>query len=184
MTTPFGPQQLTDTLGEVRRWRRQLRLAETENTPMTFFLNGGEESQAEGEEQDPLAEGCHYDMKLEMSADGVFAALESIENRSHDLIVMNFANPDMVGHTGNLEAAIRAVETVDSAVGQIADAVLAAGSMIVTADHGNCEMMWTMTPHLRTRRDNQSCPSSLSVHLRARSFMTAVSPIWHQACLR
>ena len=157
MTTLFGPQQLTDTLGEVvaAAGRRQLRLAETEKYPhVTFFLNGGEESQAEGEERVmiPSPKVATYDMKPEMSADGVLAAaLDSIENRSHDLVVMNFANPDMVGHTGDLEAAIRAVETVDSAVGQIADAVLAAGgSMIVTADHGNCEMMWdddAASPH-------------------------------------
>ena len=157
MTTLFGTQQLTDTLGEVvaAAGRRQLRLAETEKYPhVTFFLNGGEESQAEGEERVmiPSPKVATYDMKPEMSADGVLAAaLDSIESRSHDLIVMNFANPDMVGHTGDLEAAIRAVETVDSAVGQIADAVLAAGgSMIVTADHGNCEMMWdddAASPH-------------------------------------
>ena len=121
---------------------------------MTFFLNGGEESQAEGEERVmiPSPKVATYDLKPEMSADGVLAAaLDSIENRSHDLIVMNFANPDMVGHTGDLEAAIRAVETVDSAVGRLADAALAAGgSMIVTADHGNCEMMWdedAASPH-------------------------------------
>ena len=157
MTTLFGPQQLTDTLGEVvaAAGRRQLRLAETEKYPhVTFFLNGGEESQAKGEERVmiPSPKVDTYDIKPEMSAEGVLAAaLDSIENRSHDLIVMNFANPDMVGHTGDLEAAIRAVETVDSAVGQIADAVLAAsGSMIVTADHGNCEMMWdddAASPH-------------------------------------
>ena len=87
-----------------------------------------------------------------MSADGVLAAaLDSIESHGHDLIVMNFANPDMVGHTGDLEAAINAVETVDAAVGRLAEAVLAAGgSMIVTADHGNCEMMWdddAASPH-------------------------------------
>lgn len=157
MTTLFGPQQLTDTLGEVvaAAGRRQLRLAETEKYPhVTFFLNGGEESQAEGEERVmiPSPKVATYDLKPEMSADGVLAAaLDSIENRSHDLIVMNFANPDMVGHTGDLEAAIRAVETVDSAVGRLADAALAAGgSMIVTADHGNCEMMWdddAASPH-------------------------------------
>ena len=157
MTTLFGPQQLADTLGEVvaAAGRRQLRLAETEKYPhVTFFLNGGEESQAEGEERVmiPSPKVATYDLKPEMSADGVLAAaLDSIENRSHDLIVMNFANPDMVGHTGDLEAAIRAVETVDSAVGRLADAALAAGgSMIVTADHGNCEMMWdddAASPH-------------------------------------
>ena len=149
MTTLFGPLTLVDTLGDVvsAAGQRQLRLAETEKYPhVTFFLNGGEEDQAEGEERVmiPSPKVATYDLQPEMSADGVLAAaLESIQARSHDLIVMNFANPDMVGHTGDLAAAIRAVETVDAAVGRLAEAVLAAGgAMIVTADHGNCEMMW------------------------------------------
>ena len=157
MTTLFGPQKLGDTLGEVvaGAGRRQLRLAETEKYPhVTFFLNGGEEGQADGETRVmvPSAKVATYDLQPEMSADGVLAAaLDSIESHGHDLIVMNFANPDMVGHTGDLAAAINAVETVDAAVGRLAEAVLAAGgTMIVTADHGNCEMMWdddAASPH-------------------------------------
>ena len=157
MTTLFEPQPLTETLGEVvaDSGRRQLRLAETEKYPhVTFFLNGGEETRAEGEERVmvPSPKVATYDLQPEMSADGVLAAaLDSIRQRSHDLIVINFANPDMVGHTGDLAAAIRAVETVDDAVGRLTEAVLAAGgAMIVTADHGNCEMMWdddAASPH-------------------------------------
>ena len=93
-----------------------------------------------------------YDLAPEMSADGVLAAaLDSLAGHRHDLIVMNFANPDMVGHTGDLDAAIKAVETVDGCVGRLAEAVLArGGQMLVTADHGNCEVMWddaAKSPH-------------------------------------
>jgi 2,3-bisphosphoglycerate-independent phosphoglycerate mutase len=157
MTTLFGPQTINDTLGQVvaAANRRQLRLAETEKYPhVTFFLNGGDESQMVGEDRVmvPSPKVATYDLAPEMSAEGVLtAALDSLATCRHDLIVMNFANPDMVGHTGDLDAAIRAVETVDSYVGRIAEAVLAHnGSMIVTADHGNCEVMWDETansPH-------------------------------------
>jgi len=149
MATLFSPQVIEDTLGEVvaAAGRRQLRLAETEKYPhVSFFLNGGDETQASGEDRVmvPSPKVATYDLAPEMSADGVLrAALASLAEHRHDLIVMNFANPDMVGHTGDLEAAIKAVEKVDSCVGRIAEAVLARnGSMIVTADHGNCEVMW------------------------------------------
>ena len=149
MTTLFGPQQISDTLGEVvaTAGRRQLRLAETEKYPhVTFFLNGGDESETQGEERVmvPSPKVATYDLQPEMSATDVLAvALESLSHHHHDLVVLNFANPDMVGHTGDLEAAIKAVETVDDCVGRLAEAVLARdGRMIVTADHGNCEVMW------------------------------------------
>jgi len=113
---------------------------------VTFFLNGGDEAPAAGEDRVmvPSPKVATYDLAPEMSAKGVLAAaLGSLAGHRHDLIVMNFANPDMVGHTGDLDAAIRAVETVDGCVGRIAEAVLAqGGQMIVTADHGNCEVMW------------------------------------------
>ncbi|MAK17869.1 MAG: phosphoglycerate mutase (2,3-diphosphoglycerate-independent) [SAR116 cluster bacterium] len=149
MTTLFGPQMIENTLGEVvaAAGRRQLRLAETEKYPhVTFFLNGGDESQAEGEDRVmvPSPKVATYDLAPQMSADEVLAAaLDSLGEHRHDLIVVNFANPDMVGHTGDLDAAITAVETIDGCVGRMAEAVLALnGSMIVTADHGNCELMW------------------------------------------
>ena len=149
MTVLFGPQQVTGTLGDAvaAAGRRQLRLAETEKYPhVTFFLNGGDETVAEGEDRVliPSPKVATYDLQPEMSAAGVMAAaLESIGDTRHDLLVINFANPDMVGHTGDLDAAIRAVETVDGCVGKLAEAVLAkGGKMIVTADHGNCEVMW------------------------------------------
>ena len=149
MTTLFGPQRITDTLGEVvaAAGRRQLRLAETEKYPhVTFFLNGGDESETQGEERVmvPSPKVATYDLQPEMSASDVLAtALESLSQQRHDLVVLNFANPDMVGHSGDLDAAIKAVETVDDCVGRLAEAVLAQdGRMIVTADHGNCEVMW------------------------------------------
>ena len=87
-----------------------------------------------------------------MSAEGVLAAaLASVNDKMHDLLIINFANPDMVGHTGDLEAAIRAVETVDDCVGTLVTALLAQdGHMLLTADHGNCEIMWDVeadSPH-------------------------------------
>ena len=157
MTALFGPQAIEDTLGSVvaAAGRRQLRLAETEKYPhVTFFLNGGEEAVANGEDRVlvPSPKVATYDLQPEMSAEGVLAAaLTSLEGHKHDLLVINFANPDMVGHTGDLDAAIRAVETVDECVGRLAGLVLAkGGKMVVTADHGNCEVMWdnaAQSPH-------------------------------------
>ena len=157
MVTLFGAQRIDDTLGHAvaAAGRRQLRLAETEKYPhVTFFLNGGDETVAAGEDRVliPSPKVATYDLQPEMSAAGVLAAArDSLEGRRHDLLVINFANPDMVGHTGDLKAAIRAVETVDGCVGEIADLVLAQGGhMIVTADHGNCEVMWdddAASPH-------------------------------------
>ena len=157
MITLFGPQTLTDTLGEVvaAAGKTQLRLAETEKYPhVTFFLNGGQEAERDGETRElvPSPKVATYDLQPEMSAAEVLQiALGSISAGQHDLIVINFANPDMVGHTGSLSAAIAAVETIDGCVGALAEAVLeAGGQMLVTADHGNCEMMWdeaAQSPH-------------------------------------
>lgn len=157
MTTLFGPQTLTDTLGQVvaAAGKTQLRLAETEKYPhVTFFLNGGQEAECDGETRElvPSPKVATYDLQPEMSAVEVLnIALGSISERQHDLLVINFANPDMVGHTGSLPAAITAVETIDGCVGALAESVLAAGGqMLVTADHGNCEIMWdeaAQSPH-------------------------------------
>ncbi len=148
LTTLFPPEQLHHLLGEevAAAGRTQLRAAETEKYPhVTYFLNGGREAVFPGEDRImvPSPKVATYDLQPEMSApeltDKVVAAIDS---GKYDLIVLNFANPDMVGHTGSLPAAIRAVETVDTALGRIADAVDAqGGALLVTADHGNCEMM-------------------------------------------
>ena len=113
---------------------------------MTFFLNGGDETPHDGEDRCliPSPQVATYDLQPEMSADQVLSALlDAINSASHDLIIVNFANPDMVGHTGDLNAAIKAVETVDQALDAVISALQACGGvMLLTADHGNCEQMW------------------------------------------
>jgi 2,3-bisphosphoglycerate-independent phosphoglycerate mutase len=155
--TLFPATELVDTLGTVvaAAGLRQLRLAETEKYPhVTFFFNGGEETTLPHEDRQmvPSPSVTTYDMQPEMSAEGVLeTALDSLNTQAHDLLIINFANPDMVGHTGDLAATIQAVETVDECVGRLADAVRAQnGQMLVTADHGNCEIMWDIeanSPH-------------------------------------
>jgi 2,3-bisphosphoglycerate-independent phosphoglycerate mutase len=148
MQAIFPSQSLTKILGEVvaNAGRTQLRTAETEKYPhVTYFLNGGREEPFPGEDRImvPSPKVATYDLQPEMSApeltDKVVAAIDS---GKYDLIVLNYANPDMVGHTGSLPAAVKAVETVDTGLGRIADAIeRAGGALVVTADHGNCEMM-------------------------------------------
>jgi 2,3-bisphosphoglycerate-independent phosphoglycerate mutase len=144
----FPPQTMQNLLGQVvaRAGRTQLRMAETEKyAHVTYFLNGGEETPNPGEHRDliPSPKVATYDMQPEMSAPELTdKAVAEIDSGKYDLIVLNFANPDMVGHTGSLPAAIRAVETIDACLGRIADAVARQhGALLVTADHGNCEMM-------------------------------------------
>ncbi|HTW27669.1 MAG TPA: 2,3-bisphosphoglycerate-independent phosphoglycerate mutase [Acetobacteraceae bacterium] len=144
----FPPVPLTHILGEVvaDAGRRQLRMAETEKYPhVTYFLNGGEERAYTGEDRIlvPSPKVATYDLQPEMSAPELTdRAVEAIRSRKYDLIVLNYANPDMVGHTGSLPAAIRAVETVDAGLGRIAEAIEAeGGALLFTADHGNCELM-------------------------------------------
>ncbi|MEM1401604.1 MAG: 2,3-bisphosphoglycerate-independent phosphoglycerate mutase, partial [Pseudomonadota bacterium] len=148
MSSLFPPKSLTHVLGQVvaGAGRKQLRLAETEKYPhVTFFLNGGEEAEFDGEDRImvPSPKVATYDLQPEMSAPDVADALvNAINLTKYGLIVVNFANPDMVGHTGDLAAAIKAVETVDACLGRAVDAAETAGAaMLVTADHGNCETM-------------------------------------------
>lgn len=148
MRTLFLPDTLPNILGEAvaSAGRTQLRMAETEKYPhVTYFLNGGREAPFAGEDRImvPSPKVATYDLQPEMSAPELTAkAVEAIGSGKYDMIVLNFANPDMVGHTGSLPAAIRAVETVDAGLGQIADAIKkAGGALLVTADHGNAEMM-------------------------------------------
>jgi 2,3-bisphosphoglycerate-independent phosphoglycerate mutase len=148
LETIFPPQVLANVLGQVvaDAGRAQLRMAETEKYPhVTYFLNGGEEAQYPGEDRImvPSPKVATYDLQPEMSAPELTdKAVEAIGSGKYDLIVLNYANPDMVGHTGSLPAAIKAVETVDTGLGRIADAIgKAGGALLVIADHGNCEMM-------------------------------------------
>jgi len=148
LETIFPPQTLANVLGQVvaDAGRSQLRMAETEKYPhVTYFLNGGEEKPYRGEDRImvPSPKVATYDLKPEMSAPQLTdKAVEAIGSHQYDLIVLNYANPDMVGHTGSLAAAIKAVETVDTGLGRIAEAIAkAGGALLVTADHGNCELM-------------------------------------------
>ena len=148
MLTIFPPQTFANILGEVvaDAGRTQLRMAETEKYPhVTYFLNGGREEPYPGEDRVmvPSPKVATYDLQPEMSAPELTdKAVAAIGSGKYDLIVLNYANPDMVGHTGSLPAAIKAVETVDAGLGRIAEAVAkAGGALVVTADHGNCEMM-------------------------------------------
>src|SRR5262249_40384672 len=148
VSTILPPHVLTDVLGQVvaDAGRLQLRMAETEKyAHVTYFLNGGREEPYAGEDRIlvPSPKVATYDLKPEMSAPELTdRAVDAIRSAKHDLIVLNYANPDMVGHTGSLPAAVKAVEAVDAGLGRIVDAVNAAGgALLVTADHGNCEMM-------------------------------------------
>ena len=144
----FDKDNLQDTLGEVlaKAGKTQVRIAETEKYPhVTFFFNGGREIPFEGEERIlcPSPKVATYDLKPEMSAFNVRDAIvEKIETDPPDFICLNFANPDMVGHTGDLQAAIKACEAVDSCAEAVLEAALKQGyASLVIADHGNCETM-------------------------------------------
>ena len=144
----FPPEELKNILGQVvsEAGMTQLRIAETEKyAHVTFFLNGGREQVFDGEDRIlvPSPKVATYDLQPEMSAPEVTDRLcEAILSGKYDLIVANFANGDMVGHSGILEAAIKAAAAVDSSLGRVEAAIKEAGGvMLVTADHGNCEMM-------------------------------------------
>lgn len=148
LRTLFPPEELQDVLGAVvaKTGGKQLRIAETEKyAHVTFFLNGGREAVFEGEDRIliPSPDVPTYDLKPEMSANEVADKLvEAIEGGTYELIVVNFANTDMVGHTGVFDAAVTAVEAVDACLGRLETALLKAGGrMLVTADHGNADMM-------------------------------------------
>lgn len=156
----FAPDNYSNTLGEYisRLGKTQLRIAETEKyAHVTFFFNGGVEAPNENEDRVliPSPKCATYDMKPEMSAYEVSDELiRRIDSGKYDFIVVNFANPDMVGHTGVFEAAKKAIEAVDECVGKIVDKMLEKdGTVCITADHGNAEMMTdtetgtTMTAH-------------------------------------
>ncbi|MDB4894622.1 MAG: 2,3-bisphosphoglycerate-independent phosphoglycerate mutase [Firmicutes bacterium] len=144
----FAPQYVQMPMGQVvsEAGLRQLRIAETEKYPhVSYFFNGGEEKQFPGEERVmiPSPKVATYDLKPEMSAYGIAAeAVKWIEQDKLDFMVLNFANSDMVGHTGVLAAAVKAVEAVDECLGQVIDALLAkGGAALVLADHGNSDQM-------------------------------------------
>ena len=186
----YPAENLIDTLGEVvsRAGLKQLRIAETEMyAPVTYFFNGGKEEVNPGEDRVliPSPKVATYDLQPQMSAyevrDELLARLDS---GRYDLVVLNFANPDMVGHTGIFEAAVKAVEVVDGCVGEIVNRILSlGGAVLLTADHGNAEKMQdsdTGQPH--TAHTTNPVPISLitsdrkSYRLREDGILADVAP--------
>jgi 2,3-bisphosphoglycerate-independent phosphoglycerate mutase len=186
----FGPVHLKQVLGETisRLGLRQLRIAETEKyAHVTYFFNGGEEAKF------PLEDRClipsprevaTYDLKPEMSAHEVAGeTVARIRSGRYDLIVLNFANMDMVGHTGVFEAAVRACETVDQCVAKVVPEILARnGAVLVTADHGNAECMADENGHPHTAHTLNPVPLILvdetrkSVSLRSEGILADIAP--------
>jgi 2,3-bisphosphoglycerate-independent phosphoglycerate mutase len=145
----FEPQRLDNILGEViaKKGLKQFRTAETEKyAHVTYFFNGGLESVFPGEERELISSPmvATYDESPAMSAAAVTTtAIKALRRREYSLIVMNYANPDMVGHTGNLDATVVALEAVDASLGRLLEAISqVGGTAIITADHGNAEQMW------------------------------------------
>ncbi|MEG6584913.1 2,3-bisphosphoglycerate-independent phosphoglycerate mutase [Dendrosporobacter sp. 1207_IL3150] len=148
VSVAYKPQYLKNTLGEIfaEKGLKQLRIAETEKyAHVTFFFNGGEEKPSQGEDRIliPSPKVATYDLKPDMSALEVTdKAIEAIKSGKYDLIILNYANGDMVGHTGVFPAAVKAVSVVDTCVGRLVDAMRDAGGITcITADHGNAEVM-------------------------------------------
>ena len=144
----FRKEEIRNTFGEYisKKGLKQLRIAETEKyAHVTFFFNGGEEKQYEGEDRIlvPSPKVETYDLKPEMSAVEVTdKVIEAIKSEKYDSIILNYANPDMVGHTGSIDAAVKALETINDCVVRVVDAVKSVdGVLLITADHGNSEQM-------------------------------------------
>jgi 2,3-bisphosphoglycerate-independent phosphoglycerate mutase len=147
----FAPTNLDNTLGEVLSQNNlsQLRIAETEKYPhVTFFMSGGREAEFPGEKRILInsPKVATYDLQPEMSAYEVTDALvKEIEEDNFDAIILNYANPDMVGHSGMLEPTIKAIETVDECLGRVVDLIIKkGGTAIITADHGNADEVVTL----------------------------------------
>ncbi|MFJ7848171.1 2,3-bisphosphoglycerate-independent phosphoglycerate mutase [Peribacillus sp. NPDC097224] len=161
----FKPTNLDNTIGEVLSQNNltQLRIAETEKYPhVTFFMSGGREEKFPGEERILInsPKVATYDLQPEMSAYEVMdALLEQIEADRFDAILLNFANPDMVGHSGMLEPTIKAIETVDECLGKIVDLIVAkGGTAIITADHGNADEVVTLEGNPMTAHTTNPVP--------------------------
>ena len=172
MTTIFPHKIPKNTLSEVlsKQGLKQLKIAETEKYPhVTYFLNGGKEKNFFGEERIliPSPKVLTYDQAPKMSSEKITNfTLKSIYEKKYSLIVVNFANPDMVGHTGDFEAVKQSLEFLDNCIGKIIETILKVnGIMILTSDHGNCEVMWDEkhnSPH--TAHTNNKVPFILIGH--------------------
>ena len=165
VTVAFPPEDVDPTLGKTIAdlGLRQLRIAETEKyAHVTFFFNGGVEEPNKGEDRIliPSPKVATYDLQPEMSAPLVASTvIEKINEGTYDLIILNFANPDMVGHTGVFDAAVKAIETLDGLVGQIAEAILAQdGQILLTADHGNADTMLDEKGNVVTKHSTAEVP--------------------------
>ncbi len=161
----FKPEELVNTFGEVisKKGLKQLRIAETEKyAHVTFFFNGGKEAVYEGEDRCLIASPkvATYDMQPEMSAYEVKDnVVERIKKDMYDVIILNFANCDMVGHTGDFDAAVKAVKAVDECVGEVVDAILEKnGVVLITADHGNADVMWNEEQGVVTAHSTNPVP--------------------------
>ncbi|MDQ0338468.1 2,3-bisphosphoglycerate-independent phosphoglycerate mutase [Caldalkalibacillus uzonensis] len=182
----YRPVNLDNTLGEVltQNGLKQLRIAETEKYPhVTFFFSGGREKKFDGEKRVLIdsPKVATYDLKPEMSAYEVTdAVLDEIDSDEHDVIILNFANPDMVGHSGKLEPTIKAVEAVDECLGKVVDAVLAKGGVaVITADHGNADMILDENNHPHTAHTTNPVPFIVTkegLNLRDDGILADISP--------
>ncbi|MDY6781304.1 MAG: 2,3-bisphosphoglycerate-independent phosphoglycerate mutase [Cyanobacteriota bacterium] len=165
VSVAFQPQSLTNILGEViaQRGLRQFRTAETEKYPhVTYFFNGGLEQPLEGEDRELVSspQVSTYDKAPAMSAEAVTQIVcAALEKQVYSLVVVNYANPDMVGHTGNIEAAVTAIETVDGCLGKLLQqAGQVGGTVLITADHGNAEYMRDEEGHPWTAHTTNQVP--------------------------
>ena len=184
----YYPTSLTNTLGEYLQdnGKTQLRIAETEKyAHVTFFFSGGREEEYEGETRIlvPSPDVATYDLKPEMSAPEVTDKLvAAIESGKYDVLIVNYANGDMVGHTGIFDAAVKAVEALDVCVGRIESAVRAAGGdMLITADHGNCEQMQDYeSGQVHTQHTTEHVPliyvGEKKLQVRSRGKLSDVAP--------
>ncbi|MCF6093620.1 2,3-bisphosphoglycerate-independent phosphoglycerate mutase [Microaerobacter geothermalis] len=182
----YKPTNLDNTLGEVlsQQGLKQLRIAETEKYPhVTFFFSGGREQEFEGETRILIdsPKVATYDLKPEMSIYEVTdAVIKEIEQERHDVIILNFANPDMVGHSGKMEPTIQAVEAVDKCLGRVVDVVLSKnGVALITADHGNAEWMKDEQGNPITSHSTNPVPFILTkenVQLREGGVLADLSP--------
>lgn len=182
----YKPTELHNTLGEIvsKHQMKQLRIAETEKYPhVTFFFNGGREEEFPGEKRILInsPKVATYDLKPEMSAYEVTEALlNEIEAETQDVIILNFANPDMVGHSGKLEPTIRAVEAVDECVGKVVDLTVEKGGVaIIIADHGNADMVIDSAGNSFTAHTTFPVPfivTKKGLELREKGILADVSP--------
>lgn len=182
----YEPKNLDNTLGEVlvQQGKKQLRIAETEKYPhVTFFFSGGRDVELPGETRILInsPKVATYDLKPEMSAYEVAdACVKEIEAEKHDAIILNFANPDMVGHSGMLEPTIKAVEATDECMGKVVDAVIAKGGIaIIIADHGNADMVFDEAGRPFTAHTSNPVPfilTSEDVTLRDSGILADVAP--------